>query len=559
MRTPTLETSGSRDAIRSEIDAVVVGAGFGGMYMLHKLRELGLSAQGFDKAGDVGGTWYWNRYPGCRCDIPSLAYSYSWSDELLREWTWTEKYATQPEVLAYARFVADKYDLRPLIAFETAVLSATFDEDDNRWTVTTDRGDRVRARYLIMATGCLSMPRAPDIKGADTFAGPTYHTGRWPHEGVDFAGKRVAVIGTGSSGIQSIPVIAAEAEHVTVFQRTPNFSVPANNRPLTDDERQAWLDNHETYVRTLRGTGVDVSEAPGAAQRAAAAAAPARPQPQRGSMATKLEGEALQQRLQAFWDASTGTGWLGFPRMLVDRSMNDAAADFVRGKIAERVKDQQVAARLMPHDHPMGTKRICVDTNYFETYNRANVELVDSRDEAIVEITCTGIRTTANDYPVDAIVFATGFDAMTGALLAMDIRCGEHDLRSAWEGGPKTYLGLMVAGLPNLFTLTGPGSPSVLSNMISSNEHHVEWVAETLDYMRGNGLTRIEADPDWQERWVQHVNKVADTTLFPQANSWYIGANIPGKPRVFMPYVGMNYRGKVRDAVAQGYKGFALA
>ena len=536
---------------------MVVGAGFGGMYALHKLRELGLTVQGFDKAGDVGGTWYWNRYPGCRCDIPSLSYSYTWSQELLAEWTWTEKYATQPEILRYARFVADKYDLRPMIAFETAVLSAVFDDEANRWTVTTDKGDRVSARFLIMATGCLSMPRAPDIEGAASFEGPTYHTGLWPHEGVDFTGQRVAVIGTGSSGIQSIPVIAAQAEHVTVFQRTPNFSVPANNRPLTDAERQAWFDNLPNYLRLLRGTGVDVTEAPGAAQRAAAVAAPQ--QPQRGSTAMALEGEALQKRLQEFWDASTGTGWLGFPQMLVNQEMNDAAADFVRGKIAERVKDPKVAARLMPHDHPMGTKRICVDTDYFETYNRENVQLVDARDESIVQITPTGVRTTAKDYEVDAIVFATGFDAMTGALLSIDIRSGHCDLREAWRDGPKTYLGLMVAGLPNLFTLTGPGSPSVLSNMITSNEHHVECVAETIDYMRREGFTRIEADPDWQEKWVAHVNKVADGTLFPLANSWYIGANIPGKPRVFMPYVGANYRGKVRDAMAQGYKGFALA
>jgi cyclohexanone monooxygenase len=553
------------EPIKSEVDAVVVGAGFGGLYMLHKLRELGLTVQGVDKAGDVGGTWYWNRYPGCRCDIPSLSYSYTWSDELLREWTWSEKYATQPEILAYARFVAEKFDLRPLIRFETAVVSAEFDDEANRWSVTTDRGDSLSARYLIMASGCLSMPREPDIAGAATFKRPTYHTGRWPHDGVDFTGQRVAVIGTGSSGIQSIPVIAAQAKHVTVFQRTPNFSVPANNRPLSDAERQAWVDNLPNYLRMLRGTGVDVTEAPGAAQRAAAAAAsaPSAPPPgappERGSMAQPLEGEALQQRLQAFWDASTGTGWLGFPQMLVNKSMNDAASDFVRGKIAERVNDPAVAARLMPHDHPMGTKRICVDTDYFETYNRANVQLVDSRDEQIVEITPRGVRTSAGEYEVDAIVFATGFDAMTGALLAIDIRSGDTDLRTAWEGGPKTYLGLMVAGLPNLFTLTGPGSPSVLSNMISSNEHHVEWVAETIGYMRDHGLTRIEADPDWQERWVRHVNKVADGTLFPLANSWYIGANIPGKPRVFMPYVGMNYRGKVRDAVRDGYKGFALA
>ncbi len=533
----------------AEIDAVVVGAGFGGMYMIHKLRELGLTVQGFDKASDVGGTWWWNRYPGCRCDIPSLAYSYTWSEELLRAWTWSEKYATQPEILAYARFVADTYDLRRSIRFDTAIVSAVFDEAADLWTIATDRGDTLTARYVVMATGCLSVPRAPDIPGADAFQGPTYHTGLWPTEGADFAGKTVAVIGTGSSGVQSIPIIASEAAHLTVFQRTPNFSVPANNRPLDEADREAWFDNLEAYLRTLRGTGVDVTEAPGAAQRGLAAAA----------AAAVLEGEALRTRLQEFWDASTGVGWLGFPRMLVDEQVNAAASDFVRGKIAERVKDPAVAARLMPHDHAMGTKRICVDTDYFETYNRDNVTLVDSRDETIVEITAAGVKTTAREHPVDAIVFATGFDAMTGALLAIDIRSPRCVLREAWRDGPKAYLGLMVAGLPNLFMLTGPGSPSVLSNMIASNEHHVEWVAETLAHMRRNGLTRIEAESAWQDRWVEHVDKVAAGTLFPQANSWYVGANIPGKPRVFMAYVGPDYRGKVREVVAQGYKGFALA
>jgi len=540
--------------MHAQVDAVIVGAGFGGMYMLHKLRdELGLTVQVFDKAADVGGTWYWNRYPGARCDIPSLSYSYTFSEELLHEWRWTEKYATQPEILRYAQFVAEKFKLRPNIAFETGVVSAVFDDAANVWTVTTDRGDVVTAQFCIMATGCLSMPREPDIKGAEAFKGASYHTGRWPHEGVDFSGLRVAMIGTGSSGIQSLPEIAAQAAHVTVFQRTPNFSVPANNRPLSDQERQAFIDNFPNYIRTLRGAGVDVTEAPGAAQRAANVARQAPPQP------APLSKEEMSARLEDFWNASTGTGWLGFPRMLVDKSINDVASDFVRGKIAARVKDPAVAAKLLPHDHPMGTKRICVDTDYFETYNRDNVSLVDARDETIVEITATGVKTSAgNDYEVDAIVFATGFDAMTGALMAIDIRSDHCALRKAWEHGPKAYLGLMVAGLPNLFTLTGPGSPSVLSNMISSNEHHVEWVSETIAYMRANNKTRIEATHEAQERWAAHVNKAAHVTLFPQANSWYMGANIPGKPRVFMPYVGVNYRGKVRDAVNDGYKGFAL-
>ena len=350
------------------VDAIVIGAGFGGMYALHRLRELGLKVQGFEKGGEVGGTWYWNRYPGCRCDIPSLTYSYTWSDELLREWKWSEKYATQPEILRYAQFVADKFDLRPMIAFDTKVLAAHFDDETNLWTITTDRGDRVIARYCVMATGCLSMPRAPDIEGADTFKGQAYHTGMWPPEGVDFTGQRVAVIGTGSSGIQSIPIIASQASHVTVFQRTPNFSVPANNRPITDQERQAFLDNFPNYIAMLRGAGVDVTAAPISPQQRAARARMRPP---------ALDGEALNKRLEDFWALSTGVGWLGFPQMMVNKEVNDAAAEFVRGKIAARVNDPKTAAKLMPHDHPMGAKRICVDTEYFETFNRDNVDLID--------------------------------------------------------------------------------------------------------------------------------------------------------------------------------------
>ena len=537
-------------------DAIVVGAGFGGMYMLHKLRELGLTATCFDKATDVGGTWYWNRYPGARCDIPSMYYSYTFSDELQSEWVWTERYATQPEILRYAQFVAKKFDLYPMINFETAVQSAIWDDKTNLWTITTDRGDKVQARYCIMATGCLSMPRVPDIKGMESFKGPTYHTGTWPHEGVDFTGMRVGVIGTGSSGIQSIPQIAKQAKHLTVFQRTPNFSVPANNYFLTDKERQEFRDNYPQYLRMVRGIGASPEQTAAAVAGDKVTAAPPPMRRVQPTPPTKVE---VRARLEQFWDTSSGTGWLGFPGMLVNQDVNDTAADFVREKITERLEDKELAKKLLPHDHPLGTKRICVDIDYFETYNQDHVDLVDVRDEKITEITAKGVKTDKKEYEFDAIVFATGFDAMTGALLAIDIHSDHCDLRKAWADGPRAYLGVMVAGLPNLFTLTGPGSPSVLSNMISSNEMHVEWVTETLSYMKENGLTRIEAEHDAQDRWVAHVNKVADTTLFPKANSWYMGANIPGKPRVFMPYVGLNYRQKVQDAVNAGYKGFTLA
>jgi len=522
------------------IDAVVVGAGFGGMYMLHKLRELGVSVQGFEAGDGVGGTWYWNRYPGARCDVPSLFYSYTWDDALQKEWRWTEKYAAQPEILAYANHVADRFDLRPLIAFETKVLSAHFDEATDRWTVTTDRGDQLSARWLIMATGCLSTPRAPAIPGVERFAGETYHTGAWPHEGVDFTGKTVAVIGTGSSAIQSIPQIAKQAAHLTVFQRTANYSVPANNTPLTDKDIDDFWKMYPAYMAMVKGPGMGFGGNPANAL----AATP----------------EERRQRYEEFWGVG-GAGFLAaWGGIITDIDVNTEAADFVREQIGKTVKDPNTAEALKPNDHPIGTKRICVDIDYFETYNRPNVTLVNLKETPIEEITPNAVRTSEATYPVDAIVFATGFDAMTGTLLAIDIKgAGGATLRDAWAEGPKAYLGLAVAGLPNLFIVTGPGSPSVLSNMINSIEQHVEWIIDCIAYMRDNGFSRIAADQETQEKWVAHVRRVADKTLFPRAASWYMGANIPGKPRVFMPYIGAGYRQKCADVAAAGYEGFALA
>jgi cyclohexanone monooxygenase len=524
----------------ARVDAVVVGAGFGGMYMLHKLREAGFSTQGFEAGTDVGGTWYWNRYPGARCDVPSLFYSYTWSEDLQKEWKWTEKYAAQPEILAYANHVADRYELRPMIAFETRVLSAHFDEASDSWNVVTDRGDEITARWLIMATGCLSTPRAPPIPGVESFAGETYHTGAWPHEGVDFSGKRVGVIGTGSSAIQSIPQIAAQADHVTVFQRTPNYSVPANNTPLTAEDYDAFWKMYPAYMAMVKGPGMGFGGNP--------------------ANAPGTTAEERRQRYEELWGVG-GAGFLAvWGNLLTDLDVNTEAADFVREKIGQTVKDPQVAERLKPRDYPIGTKRICVDTGYYETYNRPNVTLVDLREAPIEAITPAAVRTSDATYDVDALVFATGFDAMTGALLSIDIKgAGGADFRQAWAEGPKTYLGLAVAGFPNMFIITGPGSPSVLSNMINSIEQHVEWIIDCLDYMRGKGLTRIAADPTEQEAWVEHVRRVADKTLFPRAASWYMGANIPGKPRVFMPYVGAGYRQKCADVAEAGYEGFELA
>ena len=533
------EASPDREPINRVVDAVVVGGGFGGLYMLHKLRELGLTLQGFEAGGDVGGTWYWNRYPGARCDIPSLAYSYTWSEALRRDWRWSEKYAAQPEILRYAGHVADRFDLRGLIAFGTRVTSIHFDDQAGVWAIETDRGDRVTARWCVMATGCLSVPQKPEFPGENSFRGPIHHTGRWPHDEVDFAGMSVGVIGTGSSGIQSIPRIADQAAQVTVFQRTPNFSIPARNGPLSDRAFAAFEAGYAEYLAAIR------SGAPNAVTGAVEA-----------PMATPEEQRA---RYEEMWRAG-GAGFLGaFPNLLTNIDVNNEAADFVRGKIVETVRDPEVAAALCPRDHPLGTKRICVDVDYYETFNRPNVRLVDVRKSPIQAITPTGVRTADADYPLDAIVFATGFDAMTGALLAMDIRGrGGVRLKEVWEDGPRAYLGLAVAGFPNLFMVTGPGSPSVLSNMLNSIEQHGDWIADCIGYLRANNLTRIDADPEAQERWVERVAEVADHTLFPRANSWYVGANIEGKPRVFMPYIGPDYRQRCEAVAAAGYEGFEV-
>jgi len=540
MREAIMADQAARAPLAGEtVDAVVVGAGFGGLYMVHRLREAGLNVVGIEAGRDVGGTWYWNRYPGARCDIPSLLYSYTWSDELQDEWKWSEKYAPQPEILRYAEHVADRYDLRRSYLFETRVLRAAFDEAANLWTVETDRGDRIRARWCVMATGCLSVPREPDIKGAETFAGETYVTGRWPHEPVDFTGKRVAVIGTGSSAIQSTPLIAAQAKSVTIFQRTPNFSLPALNRPLTDAEVAEFKAGFQAYRQMLR-QGL-----------------PGVPQPPEDWAPSEAE---MRQLAEALWNGMGLLSLTVIPNLMRDPAANQAAAEFVRGKIREIVKDKDLAEKLIPRDYPIGSKRACVDTDYYETFNRENVRLVDLRETPIEEITPTGVRTADAEYPVDVIVFATGFDAMTGALLRMDIRGrGGRSLQDAWAEGPKTYLGLMVAGFPNLFTVTGPGSPSVLSNMITSCEQHVDWISDAIAWARSRQAAAFEATDAAQEAWVRHVNEEADQTLFPLANSWYIGANVPGKPRVFMPYVGQGYKIRVDEIAARGYEGFAVA
>jgi cyclohexanone monooxygenase len=523
------------------LDAVIVGAGFAGLYALHRLRGLGFSARVFEAGAGIGGTWYWNRYPGARCDVESLDYSYSFSEELQQEWRWTERYASQPEILRYIEHVADRFDLRRDIRLDTRVTVVRWDEATSRWTVETDRDDRVEARFCIMATGCLSDAQLPAIPGRETFAGRSYHTGRWPHEGVDFTGRGVGVIGTGSSAIQSIPIIARQAARLFVFQRTPNYSVPAHNVPLDPDhERQVKADYPE-FRRQARESRIGF-----VVERSGEAALAAPP-------------EEREREYEHRWRR----GGLGFAAtyadLLTSEEANATAAAFFRAKIAGIVRDPAVAAALTPRDYPLGTKRLCVDTGYYATFNRDNVTLVDLRRRPIEAITPHGVRTADADYALDDLVFATGFDAMTGALLRIDVRgCGGQALRDAWAAGPRTHLGLAVAGFPNLFMITGPGSPSVLSNMIVSIEQHVDWIADCLIHLRERGLASIEATPVAQDAWVAHVNALGAMTLYPRAKSWYMGANVPGKPRVFMPYVGGVgiYRQKCEDVAAKGYAGF---
>jgi cation diffusion facilitator CzcD-associated flavoprotein CzcO len=528
-------------ASETDFDAVVVGAGFAGLYMLHKLRGMGFRVRVFEEGSGVGGTWFWNRYPGARCDVESMEYSYQFDEALQQGWEWTERYATQPEILRYLDHVADRFDLRRDIQLETQVTAAHYDEATGRWTLSTDDGGSVTAGFCVMATGCMSARNIPDFKGVDSFAGATYHTGDWPQAGVDFTGQRVGVIGTGSSGIQAVPLIAEQAKQLFVFQRTPSYSVPAHNKSLSP-EAQADFKAHYAELRAKArqnrsGILFTVGE----------------------KSAFEVTPEERAREFEARW-ALGGVAYMGAYADLFDTvEANDTAAEFVRSKIREIVSDPEVAERLSP-DFLIGCKRLCVDTDYYATYNRDNVTLVDVSQTPIKELTPAGLRVGDEEYELDAIVFATGFDAVTGALTRIDIR-GRDGLSFAanWEDGARTLLGVSVAGFPNLFMITGPGSPSVLSNMVQSIEQHVEFIADCLGYMREHGHSRIEATPAAQDAWVAHVNEVADRSVYPLQDSWYIGSNIPGKARVFLSYIGFpQYVGKCDDIVARGYAGFSL-
>ncbi|MGO9931581.1 MAG: flavin-containing monooxygenase [Steroidobacteraceae bacterium] len=533
--------NGDKSTVTSK-DVVVVGAGFAGLYLLHRLRSEGFSVVLLEAAEGVGGTWYWNRYPGARCDIMSVDYSYSFDPQLEREWQWSEKFATQPEILAYANYVTDKYDLRKDIRFATRVQQATWNAQAKRWHVHTGTGEQIHCRFYVMASGCLSLPKAIDIVGADRFAGPTYYTHHWPHEGVDFTGKRVAVIGTGSSGLQSIPIIAEQAAQLTVFQRTANYSRPARNGPPPQEKLDAFKADRNEYRRAARwsATGVPL------------------PVPELGAL------QVTEQARRSVYEAAWNSGDLlptTFADMLTNPAANDTYCEFLREKIRSIVQDPATAAALCPQGYYYGTKRPCLDSGYFEIFNRPHVRLVDLRKTPITTITQTGLDTSAESLEFDAIVFATGFDAMTGAIVAVDIIGRDGlSLKEKWAAGPKTYLGLSTVGFPNCFMITGPGSPSVLSNMMVSIEQHVDWVSDTIAYMRRAGFESIEPTETAEAGWVQHVNDCADITLFPSANSWYMGANVPGKPRLFLPYIGGvdRYRKACDEVVEQGYLGFRL-
>ncbi len=527
-----------------DVDVVVVGAGFAGMYLLHELRKHGFTSRVLETGKDVGGTWYWNRYPGARCDIATTDYQFTWDPDLHEQWTWSEKHAAQPEILRYAQFVAKKHDLYSGIDFETKVEKAEWNDSTKKWTVRTSAGESITCRHYVMATGCLSVPKEPDIPGTERFKGDVYVTGRWPHEGVDFTGKRVAVIGTGSSAIQSMPHIAAQAKELVVFQRTPNFSMPAFNGPQPPDRVARLKADRAAYEAEARlsPTGVPMEMATVSALSVS-----------RDEAFAMLEKSWRRGELLMIGATFTDVG--------INRAANEVVCEFMRSKIREVVKDPEVAEMLSPRGHAYGTKRPCMDTNYFETFNLPHVRLVDIRKNVIKSITETGIDFGSESKEFDAIVYATGFDAMTGALVNVDIT-GKNGvtLKQKWEHGPLTYLGLTTVGFPNLYMITGPGSPSVLSNMMVSIEQHVEWIRDTLVAMRKDGFDTIEPTPAAEEDWRVHCTDCADITLFQDTNSWYMGANVPGKPRVLFPYIGGvgRYRKICTEAQQRGFLGFEL-
>jgi len=538
----SLAPAGKADRTK-RLDAVVIGAGFGGMCMVHRLRSMGLAVRGIEAGADVGGVWYWNRYPGARCDLMSIDYSYSFSEEIQQEWTWSEQFAAQPEILAYANFVADRLDLRKEFQFDTRVERARFDEARGLWVVQTDRGEALEATYCIMATGPLSVPKDPGYPGAEDFKGDIHYAARWPHEPVSFAGKRVGVVGTGSTGIQIVPVVAEEAQELFVFQRTPSFTMPMRNKPL-DAEYVAQVKRHYPALRAAaRNTAIGG----------------VRPQTTR-----PLFSVTPQDRLELMEDSwrRGGLAFLGtFSDLLTNAEANEIVAEFVRGKIGEVVKDPDTAERLKPRGYPIFARRPCLDTNYYESFNQPNVHLVDLLEDPIVRLTERGVQTGTREIELDVLIMATGYDGLTGAMLAIDIQGRDgRSLADKWRDGARSYLGLAMEGFPNLFMICGANGPAALANIVTLDEQNTDWIADCITHMRRHGLATVEADAQSEADWMEAISALAAKSLMPKANTWYVGANVEGKPRVFSLYSGgfHKYREICEDVTANGYRGFSF-
>lgn len=527
-----------------QFDAIVIGAGISGMYLIYRLRELGLSVRVYEAGSGVGGTWYWNRYPGCRFDSESVTYGYSFSEELLQEWNWSEHYAAQPETLRYLEFVADKFDLRRDIEFNSRIKAATYDEDQNLWEIETEQGKRARAHFLITAVGVLSEPYIPDFEGLDSFEGQSWHTGSWPHEPVDFSDKRVGVIGTGATAVQLITEVSKNVGQLYVFQTQPEYCVPLRNSPIDAEEMREIKARYPEIFSRCRETFAAFEHE--FDERSALEVSPE-------------EREAFYEELYS----QPGFGmWLGnFHDILTDQEANDTISEFVRNKIRRRINDPELAEKLVPTDHAFGTKRVPLESGYYEAYNRDNVHLVDLRESPIERITAKGVKTGNAEYELDVMIFATGFDAVTGALNRIDIRGkGGQALKDKWSNGPETYLGLLSAGFPNLFTVLGPTNGGTFCNIPRCIEQNVEWVTECIAYMRKNGFERISTTRESEDKWSQHVDETVNQTLLPQTPTWFFGANVPGKKRTFLMYAGGHplYRQKCDEVAANGYEGFVL-
>ena len=542
---PTIDRN-SDDAV-GRVDAIVVGAGFSGLYMLHRLRQSGFTARGLDAASGVGGTWYWNRYPGARCDIESMQYSYQFSEDLQQEWRWPERYGSQPQILEYIEHVADRFDLKRDITFNVRVEAATFDEATHEWTVTTRSNDGEvqtwRSRYFIMSVGCLSSTIKPMFEGEKDYTGPVYHTGLWPHEKVDFTGKRVGIIGTGSSAIQAIPLIAEEAEQLFVFQRTPNYVVPSQNRVLSDEEVKSIKDEYPAF-RARAKTTLSAFNFPRYAENAVDASP-----------------EALRERFEKQW-LEGGLPFLGaFQDLLTSEKANQLVTEFWRSKVREIISDPVLAEKLIPKDDIFGCKRLCSGTGYYEAFNRDNVTLIDVSNIGIERLTPAGLRAEGTEYELDAIIYATGFDAMTGSVTRINIQGTDgQTIQDKWKNGPDNFLGMTINGFPNMFNMVGPGSPSVLATMVTCAEQHGDWIGDLLDWMREQDLTRFEVKRDAELGWVDRVQNAADGSLRSACNSWYVGSNVEGKARVFSPWIGgwPDYIETCDAEVASGYKSFTF-